>query len=522
MVEDLATKVDAMDKKLTVMASLLTEMWQITTASESGKMAELALPDLPAKLWEKIFTSLDTRDLTQVRLTCHRWKNVVDKSLVLRERFSVNFPGHTVMDRDYYPTSLLSPGLRASFRKARIIAVDQWWPSLGESLVHLSFSDCKMLLSTFLGMLRQTPKLKCLTLVRMKFPEKESTREVGYQLNEMEQLTLVETNVEEGFEDIFTQLKEFKLRMSEPRANELDVAKMVRLIGSVQHTLEKVQLRYQCEIMSELATMKDLRLKHVEFYISSKTQKGDTTAELIKLCSSQPSIEELLLPTDVEVTTENLAEIGIFLPGLKLLRATTTQEQNDNKFLAAMPRLVNLGWHSSAKVDLTSSANPNLRHLHLRSQQIQNASLRHYLRQSPQLRSVTLSHCRFESWTAVFDALSPCRSLHRLRLSSLAVAHADDETLLEYFDSVRYLELDELPMSKAVLKLLVRLCPQLQELELKRMAQVDVEVARFACRRLRHLKRLIFEGCPNIGEIEAHRDELECLEVKSDEGQVAE
>ncbi|KAL1403070.1 hypothetical protein pipiens_001803 [Culex pipiens pipiens] len=72
-------------------------------------------------------------------------------------------------------------------------------------------------------------------------------------------------------------------------------------------------------------------------------------------------------------------------------------------------------------------------------------------------------------------------------------------------------------MPKEVLKILFRLCPQLEVLDLQQMAHVDNEVVELACQKMRKLKRLTLDGCPltDVPAIEQYRSQLEYLRVEN-------
>ncbi|KAL9698852.1 hypothetical protein quinque_002293 [Culex quinquefasciatus] len=171
-VEELGAKIDAIDDRLNSMNSLLSSILKLVTRSEQKELPHLDTsgcksagdcPTLPPKLWTRIFLHLERYELLQVRMTCRSWKQLVDSNSALREGFAISFPEGSIMDREYLPADL-PPASKVTLRKVRIIEVAGWWPSLGNTLVHLCLSDCTMRASMLVDILRQTPKLKILEL----------------------------------------------------------------------------------------------------------------------------------------------------------------------------------------------------------------------------------------------------------------------------------------------------------------------------------------------------------------------
>lgn len=151
--------------------------------------------ELPEEVLEMIFRHLNYFQLAQVRRTCHRWKAIVDGSTVLRRKLCIQFPRDIMLDRDYEP-SCLPPAVKAvKICQARIVAVDPWWPSLGEKLVEISLNNCIISVTRLASMLRQAPNLKsidfeCLDGGTLLYGVVDGSKGANFQMNQMEKVVL--------------------------------------------------------------------------------------------------------------------------------------------------------------------------------------------------------------------------------------------------------------------------------------------------------------------------------------------
>lgn len=189
----------------TISAEKLPQVEEITTT-----LSEFELRSQPStETWQKIFALLDFKSLLSVRSTCKRWKQIVDESAVIMQRFGIRFKDF-VIDRDFQPTCLI-PARSATFENTRISSIDRWWTGFGENLQHLKLDSCQMSTPKLLKMLQHTPNLRSLWY-RSNYPVNCASIE-GVRLDKLEQLTVNCSNYEilSIFREIFPHVKRFKL-----------------------------------------------------------------------------------------------------------------------------------------------------------------------------------------------------------------------------------------------------------------------------------------------------------------------
>ncbi|XP_039451882.1 uncharacterized protein LOC120430830 [Culex pipiens pallens] len=341
------------------MSSLLSSILKVVTSFEkkdldtSGCKSAGDCPTLPPKLWTRIFLQLERYELLQVRMTCRSWKQLVDSNSGLREGFAISFPEGSIMDREYLPADL-PPASKVTLRKVRIIEVGGWLPSLGNTLVHLCLSQCRVGLSTLEDKLRQTPKLKILELenIATHIYRYETITKPKLELNELECLVLDQIELVN-----FLSCPRLKV----VKCTSIWLNKLAAFISSYQRTLQNVEVYYESEVIQSLTKLEHLKLKRLEFNKYPVFTTSGVITKLIELCRVQPTIEELLLPKEANgITCDHLKQIGSYLPRLKFLRAATVQEKYNTKFLTVLPCLKVLDWNTSTKVDYSGCSSPNL------------------------------------------------------------------------------------------------------------------------------------------------------------------
>lgn len=147
-------------------------------------------------------------------------------------------------------------------------------------------------------------------------------------------------------------------------------------------------------------------------------------------------------------------------------------------------------------------------------------SLYKYFDNSPNIVDIGLFYCTFNSWLDIFEALELfCATLQRLELHSLHVENTHDR-LTEYFDSLKCLKIYGCDIPKKLLIKFIRLCPQLEEIQLSAMLTLDDEVVLVLCQNLKQLERMSLNDCffltdQSVDYILEHCHTLKKLTVQS-------
>lgn len=207
--------------------------------------------DLPPELWKMIFRNLDKRSTLRVRLTCRRWKDIVDLHQSLLKKLPIYFGKDATIDDQFQPESLF-PATSARFAASRILAVGAWWLTFGARLKELSLWSCEIKLPAFLRMLRGTPNLANLSLSFNKYTFTEESQ-VDFRLEKLKYLYC--TEVIPVFESIFPRLRTINL-ICKPS----DEAKACRLLNSVQGTLKVLDIDLTPFVLKQMASMNRLQL----------------------------------------------------------------------------------------------------------------------------------------------------------------------------------------------------------------------------------------------------------------------
>ncbi|XP_039432681.1 uncharacterized protein LOC120415277 [Culex pipiens pallens] len=441
----------------------------------------LRLAELPPELWITIFRHLDNLSMLEVRSTCHRWKDIVDLNLCLRQNFNIEFERNFTMDQRYYPGNLF-PAPSASLRDAKIITVDAWWPSFGPGLTVLSLGGCEIALPTLLGMLKETANLTELILVGIKYTSVEEIK-VDFRLEKLRDLSC--ESVFDVFIDIFPRLRYLNLTtMSE---HEEDRA--CRLLQSVQSTLTELTCYFSPSMLERIASMSQLYPTHV-FHLGEKK----TVVQLCQIKMFQESIEDFCVTAD----NAALCEIGRNLRKLKSLRVDIESDETTfvPSFLAEMTRLSRL-YLFGKPADNTQLVNfgrfrsPNLANLHLYFLRIVAGSLHSYLSQCPNIQAINMVNCVVDSWADIFAP----------RFASLRRLYLEQITATQNGASIPNLacNLQELRISKSGIPIQVLIqfilrCPQLEILNFYFMENITDELVLVLDRLPKLRKFSIYKG----------------------------
>uniref|UniRef100_A0A8D8NDF9 (northern house mosquito) hypothetical protein n=1 Tax=Culex pipiens TaxID=7175 RepID=A0A8D8NDF9_CULPI len=437
---------------------------------------------LPPELWLMIFQMLDEQSLLQVRLTCPRWKRIVDQNRSLREAFTVQIKG-AVLDGGNAPQHLY-PVSRAFLDDSRIIAVDSWWPSFGARLTVLDLFNCEVALPNLLGLLRQTPNLTNLFLEHIRYTSVEETISADFRLEKMQYLD--SETVFEFFGHIFPRL--FKFTKNFPHEEGEDV-KMCQFLRPIQCYIQKLTCPLTSTMVDQMAEMSELHLNSV-----NNRSEDDSS---VKLSRIQPSIEELTtISTDV-----NLCEIGSNLKYLKYIAVFVPQSSDDiafvPSFLTKMKMLKELTLIACKghRLDFGGFKSLSLRGLLIESMCIQSLSMQVFLSNCSNIQDLQLVDCSLSNWTDLFA--TKWSSLRCLKLFKIDAPQTELKPNLKPIPYLNELNISNCNIPAEMLKQLVERCPSLTSLKLGEMDTVVDNIV-YSLVLLPQLKKLTIYSCPFI------------------------
>lgn len=214
-----------------------------------------------------IFRYLGFRDLTQVRLTCHRWKAVVDGSIYLMDEFVLHFPKGVTMDQDYEPDCLLTAS-GVSISKACIVTVGPWWTALGEKLVEIVLYNCSIALPELANMLRQTPNLQFLYIENLSCPETGDVPKLAnFQLPRLEMFDLfdVDPSLLDLMLRVCTRLKHLGYDYYKTSVGQSETKKIVEYLERFKNRVNEISLILSEGMLSALCYLEGLNLSRVLF-----------------------------------------------------------------------------------------------------------------------------------------------------------------------------------------------------------------------------------------------------------------
>lgn len=274
-------------------------------------MDNFFLPQLPTEVLEVIFLHLPIRELLQIRLTCHRYRVIVDDCPALRSQFCVKFPIDITLNRSFEPGPML-PATRIIFEKLVISNVSAWWPQVGHRITHLTLRSSKFPL----GMLRYTPNLKHLELKDVKLVDRNNNK---FKLENLEKLKVSETHagILDSLEKIvtkpllkFTFLSEgFCFNRYNANTNiENDVEaqqKIINFISTRQEMLEEINIHPVKYTSEQLLQLRQCKLKKLIIERHNFESKAIYERNLLDFVRAQPTLEKLVMnePVSVKVSS---------------------------------------------------------------------------------------------------------------------------------------------------------------------------------------------------------------------------
>lgn len=239
------------------------------------------MSELPNEVWEHIFWHLSAQQLLLIRLTCHRFRNIVSSCPVLRDKLCLRF---SINERDQEFNPLPVPAAtNVMFSSSKLRNITSWWTSIGEMVTSLTLNEC----SFQMDMLASTPNLKRLDISKGSFDEQT----LDFQLNKMEYLVLAEAN---------SAIGESIVRIT-PHLIGLDISKCLidldhidtwlQMIEVVQTTLHEIKVDAEPTILEGLSELPQLKLKRVT--IMGNWNCWTDESALLEFARSQPTIEKL-------------------------------------------------------------------------------------------------------------------------------------------------------------------------------------------------------------------------------------
>uniref|UniRef100_A0A1Q3EV98 F-box domain-containing protein n=1 Tax=Culex tarsalis TaxID=7177 RepID=A0A1Q3EV98_CULTA len=443
---------------------------------------------LPPEVWTEIFEQLDVPDLLKIRLTSRAWKQLVDESPTLRGRLSVRIEDDHRLNYD----PVLPPASKVSITVVEIEEVSSWWPTFGAKLVSVELNECLISLATLLEMLRQAPLLKELALygvIRADYDVRDMAG-ANFRLDNLEKLALRECD---EWKFLPTLVKMFakmcpRLKFLSVRENSNRKA-LIRLVRAVQGTLRGIKFDATVKVLEALTKLDKLQLKHVTILSVIKFNLD----AFVKFFTAQPSIEYLCIcPEAIQLLSEQA------FAQLKLVSLKVELLNDFNLNLGTMPTLKHLeitamGFNQPALTFDDRTQTPSLLEFRLFGTQLVGNSLANFLAACP-----------------------------HLKLLRLAYIHASSShgfgSLAQPFNAVKTLKLEETELPRPLLLNLLRLCRNVDSLELLSVPEVQCDVVRGIMKRFPALKRLTLD-CeePNAAAkciIKYHGPDLRRLDLK--------
>ncbi|XP_039432725.1 uncharacterized protein LOC120415311 [Culex pipiens pallens] len=337
--------------------------------------------DLPPELWKMIFRNLDKRSTLRVRLTCRRWKDIVDLHQSLLKKLPIYFGKDATIDDRFQPENLF-PATSARFAASRILAVGAWWLTFGARLTELSLWSCEIKLPAFLRMLRGTPNLVNLSLSFNDYTSTEEN-EVDFRLEKLKYLYC--TEVIPVFESIFPRLRTIDL-ICKPS----DEAKACRLLNAVQGTLKVLDINLTPFVLKQMASMNRLQL-------TTLILRGNAHL-IVQLSRTQVAVEVLFITF---ATNEALCKIGRNLTKLKDLAVNMIDTGTVGpSFLDQMPQLKRLNLmaaQNNQHLRFQGLKSENLTRLYIDSFHTIGDCLQNFLKNCPNLQILEMRSCSVSS-----------------------------------------------------------------------------------------------------------------------------
>uniref|UniRef100_A0A8D8L949 F-box/LRR-repeat protein 20 n=1 Tax=Culex pipiens TaxID=7175 RepID=A0A8D8L949_CULPI len=413
----------------------------------------------------------------KLRLVCRHWKRLVDGNSTLMERAAIMLPKRVELDRDFHPERL-PPTASLRIAASKIFWVNSWWPQAGRKLVHLKLSHCTVSSLTLYGMLGQTPQLKSLHLNSVEISINSKVMP-NVRLDACEELSIDQDHH-----------CDFILKLDCPRLKrfEADVKRenVKTFLARVSDTLEELTTSLPAEVM--LGVLE--QLKHLT---------------LLKIGTTDQYFANIF------------ARLGLQLINLKILNLTLLYScawssshslslLNLRSFLKLETLCVRGTGTRMMPMYFNELAHRSLKSIRLINVDLAEAGLEQYISRSDSIRSMTFQDCAFSSWPQMFTAIGVhCQSLQHLDVTNCASrSYESCSSVVDYFDELRYLKLWNATLPTNALKMLFRVCPNVEQLHLEGAESIDDDALSTLRQKMKRLKWLFLWGVRISSEKQRH------------------
>lgn len=456
----------------------------------------LDLSVLPAEMWTAVFLDLSPCHLLQVRLTCRLWKNIVDSCGTLLAKLTVTFPKKLIIEPDYIPVHLPSVP-KAHFESCKINSMGSWWPQFAQGLTEVVFSSCKVALPDLLGMLRNTPNIKCLEV--SDYDEtKESPTAADFRLDKVEKLELDGRNItqlSEVFLDVCRNLKSLKITWNfyGNHDDHVQPLKMAKFVNDLRNTLTELYINCSDEIMAELLKLDGLKLKKAAFLFEPVLYKL-----LVQFYEKYPALEYLDIHSCVDfgfIDEKDRNEMIRLLPELKHLSINVGPYFCVNlAFLAKYTKLQSIALYgyqeeniSAYELELPDGGLPNLRELYFEGIYFPGKRLQQFLAKTPNVHTLLIEcECLFDCWSDFLAAIGTLKLLRKLSINFIDIKKPS-RCPFNCLPTVNFLNANLGGMSPSLANIVLDICPKLRDFHANLRStdsSINDEVLRVICREI--------------------------------------
>uniref|UniRef100_A0A1Q3FJ70 F-box domain-containing protein n=1 Tax=Culex tarsalis TaxID=7177 RepID=A0A1Q3FJ70_CULTA len=439
---------------------------------------EQHLDIFPDKVWVKIFRNLSEYQLSQARLTCRHWNQIIGRSSLM-DKLELRFPKGSILDKNCDEVrSLAARYTKVELNEAMIIKAAFWWESFGEHIHTLNLTKCRMVVADLLVMLRNTPKLKCLAFDVML---SSSCPDNVFEVKNLEELTLGESVQHETialFQKLRLPLKGLSIRQKIYNNEIFDKAQ--NFIISVRNTLESLSLFGEntsslLRIVLRTLRLKKFRCSCIDFdLLTSYSEYFPAIAEMNVAIIEREEFFHNAFPdglTRLELVSVRcpLQFLVESLPQLEHLRIKNSCNNNNTVHFTHQAS------REHASLEVLELINP-----------IETALC---LTSFPNLRLLRFAKSRLNNCNEFLTTCAQLQNLNHLELTEIHTKN-DCEDFFDYMENLKVLKLSSCYMSSVFLKNIFALCPNLETVSLKDMAGVNDNVIHIMCQKLKRLASL--------------------------------
>ncbi|XP_039436111.1 uncharacterized protein LOC120417940 [Culex pipiens pallens] len=426
----------------------------------------MALPD---ELSQKVFQNLSVYQLFQVRLTCRHWNQIVRTNDSIMDKMILHFPPETILcsDSEEFGALKSTHYNRIVLDRVTLVEPSSWWPICCENLHTLTVINCNVLLEELLRMLELSKNLKDLTV---DFGDLKNVPEIKFQLKSLEKLNIcgaAHPEVLKTLMDMCPKIMTLKLPyIGNTGKSSLDKEVFelcIQFILSVKNTLQDLTVQGGQEDFwrSIISTIKNIPLKRLTSPLPT-----------IKAYKDQNTLNELNeLNIEALCVTNSLFSFVINPFGKKLQMLKELEVEIDPRSIIHFDNLQELQ-HLKVKGDFDHPRSLSK----LKSIKLINYTLYENLFEGhPNLNSIILRASKIYSLTDFFTQCATLKTLHSIELSNVSEENKST-CFFKHFPHLKCLKLSACKMSTNFLKTTFTLCPNLEEVSLVHMENVNDEV----------------------------------------------